>query len=138
MSDLDIRWKQRFNHYQKALAQLTEAVELYRERPMSRIERQGFIKAFEFTYEMAWNVIKDYFEYQGNTSIMGSRDAIREAFNRGMISDGENWMEMIKRRNKSAHIYDEETADNIIHDIDRSFYGLFLLLEEKLKVFANA
>jgi len=52
MIDPDVRWKQRFSNYQKALAQLTEAVELYTQRSLSNIERQGFVKAFEFTHEL--------------------------------------------------------------------------------------
>ena len=106
----DIRWQQRLNQYQKALAQLNEAVELSRKRALSRIERQGLIKAFEFTHELAWNVMKDFFVWQGNTAITGSRDATREAFAKGLITDGEGWMEMIKSRNHTSHTYNEETA----------------------------
>lgn len=138
MDDLDIRWRQRFSNYQKALAQLTEGVELYKHRPLSRIERQGLIKAFEFTHEMAWNTMRDYFAYQGNASLMGSRDATREAFNKGMVIDGQGWMDMIKRRNQSVHTYNEETADAIIQDIVQRFHGLFLQLAEKLQALADA
>jgi len=56
--------------------------------------KQGLIKSFEFTHELAWNVIKDFFFYQGNSSIMGSRDASREAFSKGLIDDGSTWMKM--------------------------------------------
>ena len=73
----DIRWIQRLDSYQRALAQLQKAVELQRTRPLSELERQGLIQAFEFTHELAWNVMKDYFTYQGDTSITGSRDATR-------------------------------------------------------------
>nr|VFJ60551.1 MAG: nucleotidyltransferase substrate binding protein, HI0074 family [Candidatus Kentron sp. DK] len=76
-SKLDIRWRQRFDNYRRALARLRDAVSLRKKRPLSDLEQQGLIKAFEFTHELAWNVMKDYFEYQGNTSITGSRDAIR-------------------------------------------------------------
>ena len=89
MSSEDIRWKQRLNHYRKALLQLTKGVELSRLRPLSEIEQQGLIQAFEFTHELAWNVMKDFFEYQGNFTIMGSRDATREAFLRNLIVDGD-------------------------------------------------
>ena len=137
MSNEDIRWQQRFENFQNALEELTEAVDLYRERPLSKLEKQGLVKAFEFTHELAWNVMKDYFEYQGKISIMGSRDAIREAFNRGMITDGENWMEMIKSRNKSSHTYNQETADEIVEDTVYIFHDLFLQFEKKLMELAN-
>ena len=113
MHDPDIRWQQRFRHYQEALLQLSNAVELSRQRPLPDIGQQGLIKAFEFTHELAWNVMKDYFEYQGTTSIMGSRDATREAFQRNLISDGEGWMEMIKSRNMTSHTYHQDIADEI-------------------------
>jgi len=138
MSDEDIRWRQRFDNFQNALEELTEAVDLYRERPLSKLEKQGLVKAFEFTHELAWNVMTDYFEYQGKISIMGSRDATREAFNRGMITDGENWMEMIKSRNKSSHTYNQETADELVEDTVNIFHSLFLQLEKKLMELADA
>jgi nucleotidyltransferase substrate binding protein (TIGR01987 family) len=129
MSKPDIRWQQRFENFRNALRSLTEAVELYRQRPLSKLEKQGLIKAFEFTHELAWNVIKDYFEYQGNTSIMGSRDATREAFKTGLIVDGENWMDMIRCRNLTSYTYNQETADEIVEDTVNTFHDLFVQLE---------
>ena|SRR3990172_761420 len=132
MSNLDIRWQQRFNHYQKALRQLESSVELSRRRPLSELEKQGVIKAFEFTHELAWNVIKDYFEYQGATSIMGSRDAAREAFQKGMVADGEGWMEMIQSRNQTSHTYNQKVADEIVEKVTSRYCELFLELEKEL------
>lgn len=124
MQDPDIRWQQRFKHFQKALLQLGKGVALSQQRPLSDIEQQGLIKAFEFTHELAWNVMKDYFEYQGTTSIMGSRDATREAFQRNMITDGEGWMEMIKSRNMTSHTYNQEIADEISEKVITQYFHL--------------
>lgn len=137
MDSADIRWQQRLNHYQKALAQLSEAVELSRERVLSRIERQGLIKAFEFTHELAWNLMKDFFEFQGNTSIMGSRDATREAFSRGLIADGDGWMEMIKSRNQTSHTYNEATADEITQQVVSGYHALFLAFADRMEALKN-
>jgi len=63
---LDIRWQQRLQNYRKALSQLALAVTLSQQRPLSNLEKQGLIQGFEFTHELAWNVLKDYFVYQGN------------------------------------------------------------------------
>ncbi len=128
----DIRWQQRFSNYQKALKQLKNAIELHNDRELTNLEKQGLIQAFEFTHELAWNVIKDYFEYQGNTSITGSRDATREAFNKGIIDNGEGWMEMIKSRNKSSHTYNEEVAEEIVLLITETYYSLFKKFSEKM------
>ena len=133
MSSEDIRWKQRLNHYQKALLQLTKGVELSRLRPLSEIEQQGLIQAFEFTHELAWNVMKDFFEYQGNFTIMGSRDATREAFLRNLIADGDGWMEMIKSRNQSSHTYNQEIADEIAENVILVYFKLFVEFEQRMQ-----
>lgn len=133
MKDVDIRWKQRFQNYQKALAQLTDAVKLLRQRPLSDIERQGFVKAFEFTHELAWNVMKDYFLYQGITRIIGSRDATREAFQNQIIVDGDSWMEMIKTRNKAVHTYDEAVVEDVIRKTAEVYYPLFVDYEQVMQ-----
>jgi nucleotidyltransferase substrate binding protein (TIGR01987 family) len=124
MSKNDIRWQQRFSNFLKAFKQLQKAVDLQNERDLTDLEKQGLIQAFEFTHELACNVIKDFFDYQGNNTIAGSRDATREAFTIGLISDGAGWMEMIKSRNLSSHTYNEDTADEIALKI-RSYSELF-------------
>ena len=95
----DIRWIQRFNHFTKALSQLRDAVELAQKRPLSKLEAQGLIQAFEFTHELAWNTLKDFLEERGVQNLYGSRDATREAFKTGLIENGEAWMNMIQSRN---------------------------------------
>ena len=121
----DIRWMQRFNNYKNALSQLESAVLLSRQRELSALEKQGLIQAFEFTHELAWNVMKDYFSYQGNPDITGSRDAARESFAKGLITDGEGWMEMIKSRNQTSHTYNQLIADEIVEKIINLYFPLF-------------
>lgn len=133
MENDDIRWEQRLANYARALAQLNAAVELARQRPLSDLERQGLIKAFEFTYELAWNVMKDYFDYQGNPGITGSRDAVRESFNRGLITNGEGWMEMIKSRNKTSHTYNKDVAEEICSRVVDTYYGLFMAFLRRME-----
>jgi len=133
MVDQDIRWLQRFANYQRALGQLTRAVLLAKERPLSELERQGLIQAFEFVFELAWNLLKDYFLYQGNPGITGSRDAIRTAFKQGLVEDGEGWMEMIKSRNQTAHTYNESIAIEIAERILTRYQLLFVRLESRMQ-----
>jgi nucleotidyltransferase substrate binding protein (TIGR01987 family) len=125
MSELDIRWQQRLANYTKALEQLGNAVATRQQRPLSDLEKQGLIQAFEFTHELAWNVMKDYFAYQGNPGITGSRDAAREAFQKGLIEDGEGWMEMIRSRNLTSHTYQQKIADEICDHIVARYFTLF-------------
>nr|VFK36384.1 MAG: nucleotidyltransferase substrate binding protein, HI0074 family [Candidatus Kentron sp. SD]VFK38603.1 MAG: nucleotidyltransferase substrate binding protein, HI0074 family [Candidatus Kentron sp. SD] len=129
----DIRWRQRFDSYKKALGQLTDAVAIRQERPLSRLGQQGLIKAFEFTWELAWNVMKDYFEYQGNTTITGPRDAIREAFGRNLITDGDSWMMTIASRNRSSHTYNEETANLLVQTVATRYLDLFRNFESRMQ-----
>lgn len=127
-----IRWQQRHANYGKALSRLTDAVRLAQERPLSDLEKQGLIQAFEFTHELAWNVLRDFFVWQGSQNIMGSRDASRQAFAKGLIEDGEGWMEMIQSRNLTSHTYNEEIADLIVQRILTRYHPLFLALDARL------
>jgi nucleotidyltransferase substrate binding protein (TIGR01987 family) len=128
----DIRWHQRLNNFEKALIQLRDAVNLCHQRPLSDLENQGMIQAFEFTHELAWNVIKDFFFDQGNSSIMGSKDATREAFQKGILEDGQNWMEMIRSRNLSTHTYHQNTAKEIAEKIQKTYFPLFEAFLKKM------
>ena len=137
MSTIDVRWIQRFNNFDKAVKQLTKFIE---KGELSELEQQGLIQSFEYNYELAWKTIKDFYENQGETGIQGSRDAIRMAFKRGLIVNGETWMKMIKSRTLTSHTYNENTADEITKDIFHIYYGEFIKLREtfiRLKVKAQ-
>lgn len=49
---MDIRWRQRFSNYKKALAQLSEAIQHNSIKPPDIIKK-GIIQRFEFTHELA-------------------------------------------------------------------------------------
>ncbi|WP_375191686.1 nucleotidyltransferase substrate binding protein [Marinobacter sp.] len=132
MVDKDIRWLQRLSNFEKAYRQLDEAVALSQTRALSELEKQGVIQAFEYTYELAWNVIRDYFRWQGNSGITGSRDAIREAFANGLIDEGEQWMQMLKDRNRTSHTYNEETAREILKNILALYHPLFSGFQQRM------
>jgi len=144
----DIRWEQRFSNYRKALKKLSEAINYIKkdldekeidieyenaEEILEEIIKEGLIQRFEYTYEMAWNVMKDYALYQGNSEISGSRDAIRFAFSSNLIANGELWMDMIKSRIKTSHTYNEKTAEEIYKKILNDYYSLFLDFEQVME-----
>ncbi|PAU86549.1 nucleotidyltransferase [Pseudomonas sp. WN033] len=124
----DIRWHQRLQNFQAAFNELDEAVTLNNERSLSKLEEQGLIQAFEYTYELAWNTIKDFYLYQGESGIQGSRDAIRLAFERGLIAEGPSWMAMIKSRTLTSHTYNRETARLIAGEILNTYHPLLQAL----------
>lgn len=128
----DIRWKQRFNNFVRAARELEDAVALEKSRELSVLEKKGLIQSFEIVHELAWNLLKDYLEaVAGTTGLLGSKDTTREAFKRGLIEDGETWMEMIKARNKTSHIYDEATAEEVINATCQRFYPGFANLLQR-------
>jgi nucleotidyltransferase substrate binding protein (TIGR01987 family) len=128
----DIRWLQRLQNFSKAQAQLDEAMALMQARSLSKLEKQGVIQAFEYTYELGWNSLKDYLIWQGITGIVGSRDAIREAFSKGLLADGQGWMDMLVDRNRTSHTYNEETAEAILQNIQQHHHPLLKALEQTL------
>lgn len=146
ISKNEIRWEQRFSNFIRALKKLSEAVEYINndlgekeienenaEEVLEEIIKEGLIQRFEYTYEMAWNVMKDYALYQGISEIGGSRDAIRYAFSSTLITDGDIWMEMIKSRVKTSHTYNEETAQEIYHKIINEYHSAFLKFQEVME-----
>jgi len=127
--ETDIRWIQRFNNFKKALSQLSRFIE---KSELNDLERQGIIKSFEYTYELGWNTLKDYLEYQGDPDIKGSRDTIQKAFKVGLIMEGESWMEMFKSRNQTSHTYNEKTAREISDAVFQTYHNLFVDLKNRL------
>ncbi|MFL9830741.1 nucleotidyltransferase substrate binding protein [Flavobacterium sp. ST-87] len=142
----DIRWEQRFSNYIKAVEKLSQSVKYIQENftteasledeILDEMIKEGIIQRFEYTHELAWNVMKDYAEYQGNSNIGGSRDATREAFQLKLITNGHLWMDMITSRNKTSHTYNEETANEIYNKILKEYYPAFIefknTMEEKI------
>lgn len=142
----DIRWEQRFSNYIKAVDKLSQSVKYIQENfnteasledeILDEMIKEGIIQRFEYTHELAWNVMKDYAEYQGNSNIGGSRDASREAFQLKLITNGHLWMDMISSRNKTSHTYNEETANEIYNKILKEYYPAFIefknTMEEKI------
>lgn len=146
----DIRWEQRFSNFNKALHKLEESVNYIKVNFLDKdnelesdnlghiideLIKEGLIQRFEYTHELAWNVMKDYALFQGNSTIGGSRDATKEAFKINIIHRGEIWMDMIQSRNKTSHTYNEHTANEIFGKIINDYLPLFidfrLAMEEK-------
>lgn len=141
----DIRWEQRFSNFLKALGKLSQAVKYIKanlideEEPvdanvLDEIIKEGLIHRFEYTHELAWNVMKDYATYQGNTAVGGSRDATREAFQLQLVSNGKIWMDMIGSRNQTSHTYNEKTAHEIYSKILDEYYPAFLEFQQNMEV----
>ena len=132
----DIRWLQRFSNFRKALEKLRNAVEIITlktdfDEEVDELLAEGLIQRFEYTHELAWNVMKDYAEYQGHTNIRGSRDAVRKALSINIIDDVQ-WMNSIEDRNQTSHNYDDETVISIFENIVKIYFSLFCKFEETM------
>jgi nucleotidyltransferase substrate binding protein (TIGR01987 family) len=130
MGAQDIRWQQRFANYCRAL----EELETFFQPPaLNEREQQGLIKAFEYTFELAWNTLRDLLRSQGDASLLGSRDTLREAYRLGLIGNGEAWMLMIQDRNLTSHTYNRSTADAISKSITITYLACFQELRQRLQ-----
>ena len=124
----EIRWQQRFSHFEKAYHQLVRFLE---HESLNELEQQGLIKSFEYTYELAWNTLKDYLLSTGLQDIYGPRDAVKAAFKAELLEDGHLWMEMIKDRNLTVHTYNEDHAKEILSRIVALYAPAFKRLYQR-------
>lgn len=129
--DKDIRWKQRFQNFEKAVHYLQESIEKPHPTPL---EKAGIIQIYEFTFELAWKTVKDYLE-EKNVEVRFPRDTIKEGFKYEVLDNGETWLDMLQKRNLMSHTYDETNAELayslIVNDYFAELYNLyFKLLKE--------
>lgn len=129
MDAADIRWKQRFQNFEKSLNLLEEALTI--ERP-SLVEKAGIIQFFEVSFELSWKVMKDYLQEEGFDQVRSPRAAIKKAFEIELISDGHRWLEALNNRNLTAHTYDEKTANQIVKTIRADYFMLLKNLRVNL------
>lgn len=125
----DIRWKQRFQNFEKSFLLLENTLRI--EKP-SEAERAGLIQFFEMTFELAWKLMKDYLQEQG-FSINSPREAIKQAFQSGLITDGHGWLDALSDRNLTTHTYQEETAVKVEQSIRNDYFPLLHALYQNFQ-----
>ncbi len=129
----DIRWRQRFLNFEKALLFLQTGCE---QKKWTRLEEAGLVQAFEFTFELGWKTLKDYLQEKGIHSNF-PRDVIKDAFQMGVIVDGTTWIKMLETRNELSHIYNETQSRKALHIIKDeyfpSIYQIYLYLKNEIK-----
>ncbi len=120
------RWLYRFDNYKRAFLLLREAIAIMQTRDLTQLEKEGIIQRFEYTWELAWKVLKDYLEYTGIVlDTVTPASVIKAAFAAKLIETGDVWMQALDARNKMAHTYDLKTFEQIIADIRASYLSLF-------------
>jgi nucleotidyltransferase substrate binding protein (TIGR01987 family) len=130
-----IRWKQRLQQFTKAEQRLSEAlVDGY--EALSRLEQEGVIQRFEYTFELAWKVLKDLLFYEG-FDVKSPREVIRQAFEAEYLTeaDTETALDALEKRNLLTHTYEESTMLEALELIEGQFQPmlnrLFKTLEKR-------
>lgn len=121
-----VKYMQR--QYGKALETLQEAVF---EKNINPYVKDATIQRFEYTYELAWNLIKAVLKLKG-LELRYPRDIFAEAFSSGWINNAETWDDMIEDRNMTAHTYKARNADKVYSSIVSMYYTAFKELEIKI------
>lgn len=87
---------------------------------------------FEFSFELAWKVLKDFLESEGFL-VASPKATLRQAFQSGYIKDGEEWLQALQDRNMTVHTYDEETAVAVVADICSRYVPMLTAFYEDFK-----
>jgi len=128
------RWHYRFDNYKKALGLLREGIELRKTKVLSSLEAEGVIQRFEYTWELAWKMLKDYLEHEGVVfDKITPKSVIITAIQSKIIADREIWMQALDDRNKMSHQYDQSIYAHVIDNIQHQYLPLFEELDAQLE-----
>ncbi|HHW55140.1 MAG: nucleotidyltransferase substrate binding protein [bacterium] len=129
MNQKEVRWRQRYENFDRAYKQLHAALKEFDN--LNVLEKEGLIQRFEYTFELAWKTVKDFLEGQG-VSANFPREVIKQAFHYGVIKDGEVWMDMLEKRNLLAHTYNEERFNLALKKIKEEYFAAITQVHEYL------
>ncbi len=127
-----LRWHQRFEHYERAVDLVTEALAGGVEA-LNELEREGVVQRFEMTVELGWKTLRDYLVAEGVTiDPMTPREVVRAAFAARLIVDGQVWMDMLDHRNLLSHTYDAGTRDAALRALSERYLAAFVEVRQVL------
>lgn len=121
--------KMKLAEYERAVMRLSAA--LSKNISDDDVYLDGIIQRFEFSFELAWKLMKAYLAYEG-TEVQSPRGAIREGFAASLLPDAEDWLDMLEARNLSSHTYDEETAIEIHRLLKEKYFSLLMELKDEV------
>lgn len=131
----DIRWKQRFQNFERAFLLLKSALENGAEH-LSDLEKEGVIQRFKVTLELAWKTLKDYLSASYVViKPVTPKEVIKQAFIANIIPDGDSWISILEQRNLLSHTYNQTVFNNVIIEISKtylvSFEQLFIFFKDR-------
>lgn len=120
----------KFDAFNKSLAILLRA----NREINDEIYRMGIIGQFHLTFELSWKALREVLLIHGvSEAISGSpREIIKAGYKFNFISDENIWLDMLKRRNQTIHVYDEGIALELIDLIFDKYFAAFVNLREEL------
>jgi len=134
MENKDIRWKQRFQNFDRAFLLLSTAFEEKELSAFSPLEQEGIIQRFEYTYELAWKTMRDYLQDNGNVILpeITARSVIKEAYVSKIIPDGQVWIDMMLHRNILSHCYDFAKFQEVLKAVNERYLAALSAFHEWL------
>ncbi len=114
--------------------QFTKALKRFEEvlgEKKNKIVRDSAIKRFEFSFDLAWKLIKAYMEKEKGIYCASPKDCFRQAYRVGVIDYNNRWIEMTDQRNLAVHVYSEKFADKLYKELP-AYLKRFRELEKKL------
>ena len=129
----DIRWKQRFQNFDRAFVLLRDALENGPDS-LNQLEKEGVIQRFEFSFELAWKTLKDYMEEDGVVfATITPRQVLKEAFAAKILKDGQVWIDMLDHRNLLSHTYNLVKFEQAVKSVHDRYLDAFDRLHEFLQ-----
>ena len=128
MSKLDV------SALEKAVSRLREGLSDAEKISDMRTVKDGVVKQFEFTVDLAWKLLQRYLKQIAQideAEIRTKKDIFRESAKRKIIMDAEKWINYYEARNITSHTYDFDraayvfkVAQNLPPDVDELIKAL--------------
>ena len=128
------KFQEKREKFSLSVLRLREAV-LECEKGATDIMKDGLIQRFEFCTELAWKALREYLLDQGYVELNSPKSVMRKAYADGLVADETMWLSILEDRNRTSHLYDERTADEIFMRISKSYLSGF---EALAKILNNA
>ena len=131
--DPDIRWKQRFQNFDRAFVLLRDALENGPDA-LNQLEKEGVIQRFEFSFELAWKTLKDFMEQDGFVfATITPRQVLKDAFATKILADGQVWIDMLDHRNLLSRTYNLAKFEEAVNAVHERYLDAFDHLHEFLQ-----
>lgn len=106
----------KFDNFSSALETLKQAKDQDLE---NEFVQDGVISKFSLQFDLGWKLMKELLKYEGDkTAATGSpREIIKAAYACYDWIDEEIWLQMLRDRNDTAHIYDAALAKRLVATI---------------------